>query len=87
MAIGNGLLASYGVEQAMMVGMKLRTMREEQAGGGSTQTDTPELSVSPGLDDEPAAKGVREVLMHPAADGHRQHRDPPPPDHRRRPRR
>ena len=88
LAIGNGLIASYGTEQALMMGAKLRDMRDEQRSDGASsapQGGDPQLSVSPGLEDEPAAKGVREVLMHPAADGHRPHRPPPP--NRRHPRR
>ena len=83
LAIGNGLLISYNVEQGMILGHRLREMRASDTAPAQTSTTTTSDNT---VQINASAEGdVREILLHPAVDGRKAHRDPaPPPPPRRR---
>ena len=86
LALGNGLLISLNVEQAMLLGHQIREMRAGSEAAAATppapQGELPPVALTPGTDE--ATEGdVREILLHPAAEGHRRAPQPPhPPRHR-----
>lgn len=85
LALGNGLLVSLNVEQAMLLGHQIREMRAGTAASSSPASapggGVPPVALTPGPDESTEGESnIREILLHPADGQRRSH--PPRPQHR-----